>query len=178
MEQGMSVLTSHATAEWNTPRWLIDLVREVLGGIDLDPASNELAQSWIQAGQYIDKRSDGLTQDWVASRIFLNPPYGKDGGSSNQATWSAKMVAEYQAGHFEQGVLLINSTHGYKYFEALWTAYPVCCLRERVRFIKPDGTQGGQAKRGQALLFFGQDPTKFIEVFKPYGRIIMPEASI
>jgi hypothetical protein len=33
--------------EWNTPAEYIELARNALGGIDLDPASNDLAQKTI-----------------------------------------------------------------------------------------------------------------------------------
>jgi len=47
-----AVLTSSASDEWYTPPETIALAREVMGGIDLDPASSEMAQGWIQAETY------------------------------------------------------------------------------------------------------------------------------
>ena len=172
MSQPMSVLTSHATADWYTPPLYAGMVQEVLGGIDLDPASEPFPNQWIKA--HIYWQEDGLTRQWNASTVFCNPPYGKSDAGSNQAAWSMKMIAEYEAKHFKEGILLINSTHGYKWYEDLWVRYPVCLVRERIRFIKPDGTQGGQAKRGQSFVYFGARPGHFAEVFERIGRIIYP----
>ena len=51
------------------------MAREVLGGIDLDPASNDYAQTSIKAKTYYTKQKDGLKEPWFG-RIWCNPPYG------------------------------------------------------------------------------------------------------
>lgn len=175
MTQPMSVLTSHASVEWYTPPQIIDLVREVLTEIDLDPASDPTPQKWIKANRIYNK--DGLDLEWSARTVFCNPPYGKINGiGSNQGAWSSKMHIEYTYGNFGQGILLINSTHGYSWYEWITREHPVCQWRDRIRFIKPDGTAGGQAKRGQTFVYFGADPSRFIEVFgvESFGRILLP----
>jgi len=175
----MKVLTSHQSQDWYTPPYIIEMVRDVLGWIDLDPASDKVPQEWIRANRIFTKtdrwKGDGLTESWRAITVFLNPPYGKSvDGQSNQALWSGLMQAEYQLENFEQGILLINSTHGYNWYENIWTRYPCCLARERIRFIKPDGTVGGQAKRGQTFVYFGTNATRFIEVFSELGRVLLP----
>lgn len=177
MTQPMSVLTSHASQDWYTPPEIIEMVRVVLGVIDLDPASDQYPQSYIKAGSWWSRLTDSicptLQRPWEFYSVFLNPPYGKGGDGSNQAAWSRKMAQEYESQHFQQGILLINSTHGYRWYEEIWTRYPVCLARERIRFIKPNGTRGGQAKRGQTFVYFGTDATKFVEVFSTIGRVIL-----
>ncbi len=49
MSQPMSILTSQGTIEWYTPPDIIERARALLGAIDLDPASSDTAQHWIQA---------------------------------------------------------------------------------------------------------------------------------
>lgn len=172
MNQAMQVLTSHATEEWYTPALYVDMAREVLGKIDLDPASNHTAQKWIQAERYYTEVDNGLAQPWCG-KVWLNPPYGKTNGKSNQEVWSKKLEREYFR-DVTEAILLVNSTHGYKWYEELWLRWPVCCVRERIRFIKPDGTQGDQAKRGQTFVYFGNNYRQFIDVFAPIGRIVLP----
>jgi len=174
MGQPMSVLTSHESQSWYTPPYIIEMVREVLGEIGLDPASDRAPQEWIKAQSYYSQK--GLEASWnLRATVFCNPPYGKSEAGSNQALWSQKMAAEYEAGHFKQGILLINSTHGYRWYENLWVRYPVCLARDRIKFIKHDGTVGGQAKRGQTFVYFGADPAKFVQIFSKIGRIVLPD---
>lgn len=176
MEQPMSVLVSHATEEWYTPPRFVELVREVLGSIDLDPASDELPQTWIKANRYYIKEQDGLKQSWACETLFCNPPYGKAYGGSSQAVWSRYATIAYDAGSIHRAaILLVNSTHGYRWYEELWTKYPVCLATDRIRFIRADGTQGGQAKRGQTFVYLGKDRAKFYGVFSTVGRVLMPE---
>ena len=61
--------------EWYTPPSIIADVREVLGSIDLDPASCETANETVRATKWYGIDDDGLSQPW-AGRIYLNPPYG------------------------------------------------------------------------------------------------------
>jgi hypothetical protein len=162
MSQPMQVLVSRNTNEWYTPPAIIERVRTVLGSITLDPASDPVPQSWIQATHYFTQDDDGLSKTWFG-RVFLNPPYN---GSS--AKWAAKLIEEYRSGRVEQAIMLVNSAHGCKWYEALWTSFPVCCLRDRLRFIKPNGEAGGQAKKGPR----GE---RFASGFEDVGRILFPD---
>ncbi len=58
--------------EWHTPPELLRAARHVMGGIDCDPASNEIAQRLVQARVWYDKGDDGLRQPWHG-RVWLNP---------------------------------------------------------------------------------------------------------
>jgi hypothetical protein len=167
MPQAMRVLTSRATDEWYTPPNYIEMARTVLGDIDCDPASAELPQTWIKAAQYYTAADDGRIQSWQG-RVFLNPPF------DDTAWWARRLVRDYLHGDVTSAVLLVNSNLGYKWYEELWTRWPVCCVRERICFVKEDGTPGGQAKRGQTFVYFGHDFRAFQDVFYPTGRIILP----
>lgn len=172
--QAMQLLTSHETAEWYTPAAYVDLARQVLGGIDLDPASNAVAQQWVKAEAYYTEAQNGLVQPW-RGRVWLNPPYGKLHNKSLMDVWARKLEAEYLDGRVASAVLLVNSTHGYAWYERLFERWPVCLARERIRFVKPDGTQGDQAKRSQSFFYFGPEVARFQQVFAPIGRVILPE---
>lgn len=50
--QAMQLLTSAKTVAWYTPKYYTDLARQVMGSIDLDPASCEVAQQWIKSYNY------------------------------------------------------------------------------------------------------------------------------
>lgn len=168
MQQPMQVLTSRATVSWYTPPEYIERARTVLGAIDLDPASAQLPQTWIKAARYYTQVDDGRLQHW-AGRVFLNPPF------DDTAWWVRRLAHDYRHGDVTAAVLLVNSNLGYRWYEELWTQRPVCCVRERICFIREDGTPGGQAKRGQTFAYFGTNIERFRSAFRPLGRIVMPD---
>jgi len=97
-----TVITSSASDEWYTPPNYIELARQVLGWIDLDPASSAVAQQWIQATTYYTLRDNGLEQPWEG-RMWLNPPYG-----SQVHQWTGKAVQAYRYGPVCAAMLLVE----------------------------------------------------------------------
>src|SRR5262249_18486834 len=99
------------SVEWYTPARYLEAVREVLGEIDLDPASNAVANKWVQAKTFYTAADDGLSRDWHG-RVFMNPPYGKTSdGDSVAEMFCAKALAEYDTGTIESAIILVNSLH-------------------------------------------------------------------
>lgn len=173
MSQPMGVFLSHKETEWYTPPEFIEAARLVMGGIDLDPASCEEAQKNVKAACYYTETDNGLSQEWFG-RVWLNPPYSKTHGKSNQELWAQRLISEYRSGTVKQAILLVKSALGYRWFEELWDILPVCFLRQRPSFIKSTGTSDGESKHGIALFYVGNDLPKFIEVFSQFGRITTP----
>lgn len=58
-----------------TPYDIVEASRSVLGHIDLDPASCELANKIVRADFILTAEDNGFVQDW-AGNVFLNPPGG------------------------------------------------------------------------------------------------------
>ncbi len=172
MSQEMQVLTSYESEEWYTPSWIIGLARELMGSIDLDPASAELPQQWIQAGTYYTE--NGLEKPWFGN-VWLNPPYGKTGNKSNMEVWTQHAIYQYETNAIYSALILINSTHGYKWYEQVWTSFPCVLLRDRISFINSAGKTVGKAKRGQTLIYLGTQLDNFRAIFAPYGRVLFPE---
>ena len=67
-----SQAVSTDTDERFTPFWVLDLVVEVMGGIDLDPCADPRKR--VPATRHFTKEDDGLEQNW-SGRVFLNPPF-------------------------------------------------------------------------------------------------------
>ena len=92
------------TEEWYTPTDVIDRVRAVLGDIDLDPASNPVANEVVKARRIYTKDDDGLAQDWHG-KVFLNPPFG----SETMSRFVEKLISEYQSGNVPEAIMLTDS---------------------------------------------------------------------
>ena len=61
--------------EHPTPPEICLAAREVLGRVQLDPASSREFNTHLQAERIYDRPVDGLTQPWWGT-VFLNPPGG------------------------------------------------------------------------------------------------------
>lgn len=146
--------------EWYTPKEFIDAARNVMGNIDLDPASNEIANKIVQAEKFYSIEDDGLAQEWRGN-IWLNPPYASG--------LIDKFVDKLCASDFEQAIVLVNNATDTKWFlKLVENATAIVFTTGRVRFYMPDGSTGAPLQ-GQAVLYFGESAEKFIQCFKNFG---------
>lgn len=167
-----TVKTSHSN-EWYTPARYVEAAREVMGGIDLDPASCEQANQVVGATQYYTKEENGLMQSWHG-RVFCNPPYGrttiKGQVMSLQKAFAEKLRREYGLGTVEQAVLLSLGNPNSTWFQP-FLDYVVCFNRGTLHFTHPDGSQGTFGFP-LAFIYLGPNESKFIEGFSRFGRIV------
>lgn len=155
--------------EWFTPAEYIKMAREVLGAIDLDPATHAQAQTTIQAAKFFTEEDDGLAHDWHG-RVWLNPPYAQP----LIGQFVSKMCSERTAGRVTAGIMLTHNYTDTEWFhEATNSAEAICFTRGRVRFYKPDGTIAAPTQ-GQAFFYFGGDAVSFAAQFNTIGFIVRP----
>lgn len=152
--------------EWKTPPEWINAGRAFLGSIDLDPASNELAQDIVQASEYYTKDENGLNRPWnkpdgKAARVWCNPPYSTDPVKA----FAQKAIDEYRAGNMEEGLFLVNNCTDTGWFFELAANYPVIFSRGRVKFWYDDPEDKTPTRQGQALFYFGPRVAAFYEAF-------------
>ena len=159
--------------EWWTPEWLIEASRRVLGTIDLDPASSAEANKRVCAESLYSREDNGLERTWCG-RIFLNPPSRRGDPTARPHLWARAMDQKYKSREIDSGILIVKSVLGYKWYEKLYTTYPVCHLRERPEFVRPDGSIVGRAKKGVSVFYMGKRVDRFQRIFMQYGRIILP----
>lgn len=153
--------------EWYTPEKYIDLAREVMGGIDLDPASCEYAQKVVQATKFYTAEDDGLDQPWEG-RVWMNPPYSK--GLMDK--FVLKICEEYQLGSVDEAIVLAPSCTDVKWFHKLGEVASALCLTlGRIHFYNLEG-QKNSPPTGYVFFYFGQDPTKFLEIFESVGLVL------
>ena len=133
---------SKKTVEWYTPREIVESSRAVMGRIDLDPASNHVAQETVKASAVLHQAHEGLQHAWKGN-VFLKPPGGDaPQGSptkSNSVLWWSKLVHEYRVGNTEQAIFIGFSIEILQAAQALNCDqpldFPYCIPRERIRFI-------------------------------------------
>jgi phage N-6-adenine-methyltransferase len=151
--------------EWYTPKAYIDAARLVLGGIDLDPASSDIAQQTVQATTFYTKHDNGLKQPW-AGRVWMNPPYS----AKLIDKFMCKLVEHFSAGDVTAAITLTNNSTDTAWFKKCADiATAVCFATGRVKFLDPDGNPGAPLQ-GQAIMYFGTEPDKFGEAYAPFGH--------
>jgi hypothetical protein len=144
------------------------MARAVFGGtIDLDPASNELAQKTVRAKTFYTAETDGLKQDWYGT-VWMNPPYEHP----KIQHFTSKLIASYETGHVTAAIVLTNNAGDTGWHQSLAKASSaVFITRGRIKFISPT-REYSSPTMGQSFFYLGKNPSKFAEVFlEEPGRI-------
>lgn len=144
-----SVKHSALTNEQYTPALIVEMVREVLGSIDVDPATSLLANKTVGA-ERIFTMEDGpevtFNAPWEGN-VFLNPPGGQKmvllgtGFNSNPSLFWAKMMHEWEQGAMRAGIFLgftlevLQSSQCVEKYPML--RFPICVPARRISFDVP-----------------------------------------
>lgn len=173
-----------ASQEYYTPKWVLDLVVECLGKIDLDPCANpEVTVPALY--HYVGSEGfDGLSLPWGEKRypvggttlqgwetnftVFLNPPW------NDLETWTDKLLSEWREQHFGQAIMLVPVRVERPWFQQLQD-FPVWFPNERINYVQPqpDGTlkQTRCIAHASCAFYLGADVAQFARVFGEHGRI-------
>jgi phage N-6-adenine-methyltransferase len=155
--------------EWYTPAAYVEAARDVLGAIDLDPASSEIAQRTVRAARYFTRSDDGLRHEWPG-RVWLNPPYTQP----LIMHFVEKLVAEYQARRTQEAILLTHNYSDTAWFHlAASAASGICFTRGRIPFERADGFTAAPTQ-GQAFFYLGPRLGAFAARFSGIGLIVAP----
>jgi hypothetical protein len=162
------VANNNGNNEWYTPPVFIAAAREVMGSIDIDPASSEVANRTVGASTYYTEQSNGLAHEWKGC-VWMNPPYAQP----LIAEFCDRLVAQVKAGNTLQACVLVNNATETTWFQSLLgVATAVCFTRGRVRFLDPDGNPGAPLQ-GQAVLYVGSSVQRFRERFAELGKVLI-----
>lgn len=160
-----SHVSSSGENEWYTPPEYIEAARQVMGSIDLDPASCEAAQANVKAKRFFSIDQDGLSQAWFGN-VWLNPPYSKD----CIGLFAEKLV--FEANRFDQAIVLVNNATDTEWFHKIAAiASAICFLQGRVRFFNKDGKRANAPVQGQAVIYIGPGVQRFINRFCGLGFV-------
>lgn len=154
--------------EWYTPEQYIEAARELLGEIDVDPASSKLAQKTVKAGRFFTIEDNGLEKEWNG-KVWLNPPYSQPAIND----FMRKTVAEFEAGRMSEGVVLTHNYTDTKWFHiAANAASAICFTRGRIGFLSPEGKKAAPTQ-GQAFFYFGSRREDFADSFCGFGFVMV-----
>jgi ParB family chromosome partitioning protein len=160
----------------------MDVAREVMGGIDLDPASCEEANKTVGATHFFT-REDGENVFHIPwdGRVFLNPPGPVKGDKTTKGIvnrfWE-KLVEEWKDGRVTQAVFVCFSIEQLQTLQnTLYSPFQffICVPKKRVAFTG----SGSSPCHGNAIIWLPGDrcsnPTQcFFRVFDKIGGCTQP----
>jgi phage N-6-adenine-methyltransferase len=160
--------TGTGNNEWYTPAKYVEAARAVLGTINLDPASSEIANRTVRAERFYTTEDDGLAQPWHGN-VWMNPPYAQP----LIAHFMAKLVDEAEKGTIRQAIALTHNHTDTAWFQSTAPAADaVCFTRGRIAFLNPDSSIGASPTQGQAFFYFGPNTAMFAETFQQFGWVV------
>lgn len=153
--QGVSLVASDDPPkvgdEWMSPSPVIEFARQLMGSIDLDPASSVEANETIKAKVFYDKKKNGLNpkNKW-AGNVWMNPPY------SSPSAFVERVRNEYHQSTIDKAVVLLNSSTETRWYQIMMERFPALLLNKRLKFRAPQGfPDPGTNRYAQTLFFMG-----------------------
>jgi hypothetical protein len=162
-QNGPPPISVGGAIEWYTPRRYVEAARQVMGGIDTDPASTPVAQLTVRAGTYYTAETDGLRQLWHGS-VWLNPPY------------RAELISAFVSrvvDHAGQWTVLTNNGTDTVWGQSLLNSCDAVCFPDhRIRFLNEDNEPQGPAMQGQMFTYRGLHVERFRGTFAEFGIVL------
>lgn len=124
--------------EWYTPKYIFD----ALGcWFDLDVAHPIAILQITPCNAWFDANQDGLMRDWDGF-VWMNPPFG---GRNGLDPWLTKF---FDHGN---GIALTPDRTSAPWFRKAWNRADLVLFMPKVRFVRPDGSEGKSPSTGTAL---------------------------
>lgn len=174
------------SAEWFTADLILNPAKRVLGPIDLDPASCEAANARVGATTICTKEDNGLEHDWRPyGTILLNPP-GDKRGALPKAFWNKLYdtycasreertggLPPYRKGNLRGAIYVGFSLEQLRYLEHIGQA-SVAIIRQRVKYMRPDGSIGESPAHGSFVAFLGDESIgqRFYSEFRDISNVL------
>ena len=170
MAKAAHVSQSTGNQEWYTPKNIVDAARNVMKGIDLDPASSYVANKIVQATRIftIDDDALALEKTWCG-KVWINPPYKTNLINS----FSERLLYEINLGHVTQAIWLSNNATETRWGQRVLKQAAVCCFPEkRISFLDSNLNPVSKPLQGQMIIGLGEiDCVRFQNEFTKIGII-------
>jgi phage N-6-adenine-methyltransferase len=151
--------------EWYTPECYIESARLVMGKIDLDPASSEIANQTVNANLFYTQEEDGLSKEWFGN-VWMNPPYSQP----LIFQFISKLI---ESNKVSQAIVLVNNGTETKWGQLLIKHSSAVCFHQgRIRFVDKYGNLGDAPLQGQMICYIGSEVNNFINEYNKYGTIL------
>ena len=151
--------------EYYTPTDIVDLAREVMGFISLDPASSVIANERVKASIFMDIHDDCLSKPWKGN-VWMNHPFSRE----NNPLFIKKIASEYEKGNIKQACCITFAATSEVWFRPLLD-FKQCFIYGRTNYYLPDGTKKTGVTKGSVVTYLGDNESKFEEVFSRIGKV-------
>jgi hypothetical protein len=176
--------------EFFSPTFVVELAREVMGRIDLDPASCDKANETIKATHYYSLLDDGLTQHW-RGKVWMNHPFHKGERACKKKCqkktclkrghhitvdipgnikWVEKLTNSYINGDVTDALCITFASMSEKWMQPLLN-FPQCFPHSRIDYISPDGSLSNRVTKGSVITYLGPNVDQFVTVFSKIGTV-------
>ena len=150
--------------EYYTPFEVVQAARFAMNGIDLDPASNHIAQKVVEATKYYTKEDDGLSKEW-SGRVFLNPPF------SMLKAFSDKLINSLDS--IDEAIFVCRMDLSNAWGRAVVRHCSMFCIPDkRIQFYGPDEKTVKSNNMANLILGFKTKETLFHFGFSDIGFVI------
>lgn len=158
--------------EFYTPKNYIELVKDVLGEIILDPFSCEYAnKNFVKATYFYDKKISCYNEDWIEANkgtVFMNPPYSN--GEYKPAI--ERFIQQLNKFKFEAITLTNNNTETIASQLLMKRSSAICYPDKRINYHTMNGETNGN-RYSQMFCYFGNNVKQFNRVFGKIGTIFI-----
>lgn len=132
----MNIQHESRSDSWATPLEIMNMVRDVLGPIDFDPASDMYFNITVGAKYFYSEGS--LEKEWKPGTIYLNPPGGRVGNQSQTCLFWQKLMKQRLKPEFTHGAFMAFSIEALQNTQGKGCPsigeFPFCVPAKRIRF--------------------------------------------
>ena len=184
--------------EWISNNEMVDSAHLLMGGIDLDPASSQKANEYVNAKKFYTPKEDGLNEmEWFGN-VYVFPPknsyfwhhksqrWKMTRGlsptlTSSYAIWWRALKRKWLSGEVEQGIYFANAPDMFMYCQDIFD-HPICIFKNRPTLKQHFITTGEVKARNTCVSFLvylqpkknsGDATENFIEMYREKGRILV-----